>query len=59
MKRIVLSICIATAALGVGACERHSAENLPEHYRHKGQTEHSQAPAHGEQEKSPAGTHKG
>lgn len=58
MKRIALSICLAAATLGFGACEKHSAETLPEHYQHKGgghkaDAAHGQAPAHSE--KKPAG----
>ncbi|MEQ1853729.1 MAG: hypothetical protein ABMA01_19305 [Chthoniobacteraceae bacterium] len=63
MKRFVLSICIATAALGLGACEPHSAENLPEHYKHKGghhaDADHGKAPAQGEKAHAPAPAHKG
>ena len=63
MKRLALSISIAAAALGLGACEPRSSSDLPEHYQHKGhheaQAEHEAAPAHGEKEKAPAGEHKG
>jgi hypothetical protein len=62
MKRFVISVCIA-AALGIGACERQSAENLPEHYKHKGShqagADHPKPAGHDEKEKAPAGQHKG
>ena len=57
MKRLALSISVAVAALGLGACEPHSSADLPEHYQHKGG--HEAAPAHGDAEKTPAGEHKG
>ena len=63
MKRLALSISIAAAALGLGACEPRSSADLPEHYQHKGHHEaeagHEAAPAHSEKEKAPAGEHKG
>lgn len=58
MTRTVLSICIALGTLGLGACEKHSAENLPEHYKHKGAGA-EKAAAHGEKSKAPADPHKG
>jgi len=65
MKRLALSISIAIAALGLGACEKHSSAELPEHYQNKwgpkpaGEEHAPVAPAHGEKEKAPAGEHKG
>ncbi len=65
MKRLVFSVAAAAAAFTFGACEKHSAAELPEHYQHKaGQhaeaaEAHEAAPAHGEAEKKPAGEHKG
>ena len=64
MKRIALSICIAVATLGVGACEKHSSAELPEHYLHKGGGQKTDAapehaPAHSEKEKSAGEAHKG
>ena len=63
MKRLALSISIAVAALGLGACEQNSSADLPEHYQHKSNhgadAAHEAAPAHGEKEKAPAGEHKG
>ena len=67
MKRLALSISVAVAALGFGACEQRPSADLPEHYLHKGNHEaeggagggHEAAPAHGEKEKTPAGEHKG
>ena len=57
MKRIALSICIAVATLGFGACEKHSADTLPDHYLHKGGG-HEQPPAQSEKAKSAGETHK-
>ena len=64
MKRLALSFA-AVAALGFGACEKHSSAELPEHYLQKG-SHHDEAapapeaaPAHGEKEKAPAAEHKG
>jgi hypothetical protein len=63
MKRIAFSICIATVALGLGACEQHSADTLPDHYKHKGSHHagagHDTTPAHDVKEKAPADEHKG
>ena len=69
MKRIALSISIAVAALGLGACEKHSSAELPEHYQDKWSPKHTgsehgdkAAPAHGEKgdhAKAPAADHKG
>ena len=65
MKRLALSISIAAAALGLGACEQQSSADLPEHYQSKWSPKHAEtehkpaAPAHGEKEKAPAGEHKG
>ena len=62
MKRLALSISIAAAALGLGACEPQAEP--PEHYKHKGghhdaaETGHDAAPAHGEKAKAPAAEHK-
>ena len=63
MKRIAITICIAVATLGIGACEKQSADTLPEHYLHKGGghnagAEHGQAPAHVEKEKGAGEAHK-
>ncbi len=65
MKRLALSAAIAVAALGIGACERHSSADLPEHYLHKwdakpaaGKHEPA-APAQDEKKKAPAGEHNG
>ena len=63
MKRIVLSICIAVATLGIGACEKHSADTLPDHYLHKGGEHNAGAapehtPAHSEKEKGAGEAHK-
>lgn len=64
MKRLALSFA-AIAALGLGACEKHSSAELPDHYQHKGTHRaeaaagHEAAPAHGEKEKAPAADHKG
>ncbi|MEO6739242.1 MAG: hypothetical protein ABIP20_03260 [Chthoniobacteraceae bacterium] len=65
MKRLAFSVAAAAAAFTFGACEKHSADNLPDHYMHKG-GQHAEtgaapesAPAHGEKEKAPAGEHKG
>lgn len=65
MKRLALSISIAAAALGLGACEPHSSADLPPHYQHKWDAKHGKddhapvAPAHEEKQKAPAGEHKG
>ncbi len=65
MKRLATSIAAAAIALGIGACEKQSAENLPEHYKHKGNHktagggEHGNAPAPAEKEKAPKPEHKG
>ena len=69
MKRLAFSVAAAAAAFAAtwvfSACEKHSADNLPEHYLHKGGqhveagAEHETAPSHGEKEKAPAGEHKG
>ena len=63
MKRLALSITVAVAALGFGACEQHPSADLPEHYLHKSIHEagagHEAAPARSEKEKAPAGEHKG
>ena len=63
MKRIALSICIAVATLGFGACEKHSADLLPEHYQHKGgghkaDAGHENAPAHSEKKPAASEAHK-
>jgi hypothetical protein len=64
MKRLALSIS-AAAALWLGACEKHSSAELPEHYQNRwspksAETGHEPAaPAHGEKEKAPAAEHKG
>jgi hypothetical protein len=64
MKRLAFSFA-AIATLGMGACEKHSVDNLPEHYRHKGGQHadaaagHETTPAHGEKAKVPAADHKG
>ena len=64
MKRIALSICIAVATLGFGACEKHSADLLPEHYQHKGgghkaEAGHDTAPAHSDKVPAAGEAHKG
>jgi hypothetical protein len=65
MKRIALSICIAIAAISLGACEEQSVKNLPDRYRHKWEPKTSErahdskAPAHGESGKVPEAAHKG
>ena len=68
MKRLALSISIAVAAFGLGACEKFSSADLPEHYQNRWspkstEADHAEhepsAPAHGEKEKAPAGEHKG
>lgn len=64
MKRLAFSVLAAAAALGFGACEKHSADNLPDHYLHKGQHAdaakgHEAAPAKGEKHETPAADHKG
>ena len=63
MKRLALSISVAVAALGFGACEQQPSADLPEHYLHKANhgagAGHEAAPTHGEKEKTPAGEHKG
>ena len=55
------------AAFAFGACEKHSADNLPDHYQHKA-GQHAgageahgaaPAPAHGETKKAPVPDHKG
>ena len=43
MKRLAFSVAAAAAAFAFGACEKQSADNLPDHYRHKGS--HADAPA--------------
>jgi hypothetical protein len=60
MKRLALSLATAVAALGLGACEQHASDKLPEHYREKGshRGKSEAAPAHSEHEKAPAGEHK-
>jgi hypothetical protein len=58
MTRTVFLICIAIGALGLGACEKHSADDLPDHYKHKGAGA-GKAPAHGGHDKAPADPHKG
>ena len=64
MKRLAVAIATAVAALGLGACEKNSSAELPEHYQHKGShheeagAAHEATPAHGEKEKA-AGEHKG
>jgi len=57
MKRIAFSICIAIAALCLGACEKQSADNLPDKYRPK--SDASPAPAHDDKAKAPDAAHKG
>ena len=65
MKRLAFSIAIAIAALGLGACEKHSAAELPDHYQHRGahhdeaEAGHDAAPPHGEKAKAPAAEHQG
>ena len=65
MKRLAFSICIAIAAMTIGACEKHPAAELPEHYQHKGAAKHSDSghenktPAHDAKEKTPNADHKG
>ena len=64
MKRFALSALSAAAVIALGACEKHSASNLPEHYQHKGAAKHAndshdaKAPAHGD-EKPASDPHKG
>ena len=67
MKRLAFSVAAAAAAFAFGACEKHSADNLPDHYLHKG-GQHAEAgaahgavpaPAHAEAKKAPAPDHKG
>jgi hypothetical protein len=58
MKRLALSISAATA-LAFGACEKHSAAELPEHYQHKGSHQPEAEAAHDEHTPSPAAEHKG
>lgn len=49
----------------IGACEKHPAAELPEHYQHKGAAKHSDSghenktPAHDAKEKTPNADHKG
>ena len=67
MKRLTFSVATAAAAFGLGACEKQSSAELPEHYQHKGSSHaeaetaprHDAAPAHSEKQKAPAGEHKG
>ena len=65
MKRLAFSVAAAAAAFAFGACEPQSADNLPDHYLHKGEQRagagaaHETAPAHGEAKKAPAADHKG
>jgi hypothetical protein len=63
MTRIAFPLCIAVGALALGACEKHSAADLPEHYKHKGNphaaTGHENAPAHSDKPPAPEGAHKG
>ena len=63
MKRLALSISIAVAALGLGACEPRSSTDLPEHYQNKWSPKHAEgehaAPTHEKNEKAPAADHKG
>jgi hypothetical protein len=65
MKRVAFSICIAIASLGLGACEKHSSDTLPEHYLHKWDAKHSdaghdsKAPGHEEKAGTPDAAHKG
>ena len=64
MKRLAFYAATAAAAFGFGACEKHSANNLPEHYQHKGGQHaeptagHDAAPAKSEKHALPAGDHK-
>ena len=67
MKRLAFSVAAAAAAFAFGACEKHSAAELPEHYQHKG-GQHAEAgaahdaaliPAHGDAKKAPEADHKG
>ena len=63
MIRNAFSICIAIGVLGLGACEKHSADTLPDHYKHKGkhnaQSDHKAAPEHSEKKEAPASGHAG
>ncbi len=65
MKRLAFSVAAAAAAFAFGACEKHSAAELPDHYLHKGGDHaetgatHEAAPVHGEPKKAPAADHKG
>ena len=65
MKRLAFYAATAAAAFDFGACEKHSANNLPEHYQHKGGQHaesaagHDAAPVKAEKHAAPAGDHKG
>ncbi len=43
MKRLAFSVAAAAFAFAFGACEKNSADNLPDHYRHKVGS-HAEAP---------------
>lgn len=64
MKRLAFSV-LAAAAFGFGACEKHSADKLPDHYLHKDKQHagaaksHEAAPAKDEKHAAPAADHKG
>ena len=64
MKRLAFSV-LAAAAFGFGACEKHSAAELPDHYLHKGgqhaeaAKDHEASPAKSEKHAAPAADHKG
>lgn len=64
MKRIAILACISVAILGLGACEKQSADTLPEKYQTKWSEKpaapgHENAPAHGAPEKAAGEKHGG
>jgi hypothetical protein len=63
MTRIAFPLFIALGTLVLGACEKHSAADLPEHYQHKANphaaTGHENTPAHSDKATAPEGAHKG
>lgn len=67
MKRLAFSVAAAAAAFAFGACEKQSADNLPDHYLHKGDGhaeagaahDAAPAPARGETKKAPVPDPKG
>jgi hypothetical protein len=59
MKRVILSISIAIAVLGVGACQKHSVESLPPKYLRKAGLEAPEPGLDAGKAPAPEAAHKG